>query len=287
MLNRLLLAGLIATLAIANAEEAPVFTEKTIALEIDQIKRQIEDEEKLWAEEKAREEESEKRRKERMTELESEKIALRSSVSQLEGDIQSTVRKIEGLKNKKVGLEARIKVLGDAVLAQVEPFEKEIAKTIPYQYEQRISGVKLVGLDLRQDKISPEEGFSRLMASYRKELQMASDAELYSGDVELQSGEKVSVKYIRVGKQFLAYSSPTGAHVGVLRRKSPGVWEWVREDQLDFDSRQALRDAIATSEGKAVPGFVEIPFWASDFAMDSGEMPASPVAETKAEEIKQ
>ena len=275
---RLYLLPLLA-LSLLWANEKMPLTKKSIELEIAEIKRQIEEEEKIWAEEKAREEEAEKRRTTRLEEFRAERSDLKTSLSSVENKIQASIQKIESLKNSRKAWENRFKVLEGSVLEQAEEFAKYIIATIPHTKTKRVEAVQLVVRDLRQGKISPEEGYSRLFAAYAKEHRLASEAELFSGEVSLQSGEKIAVKYIRVGKQLLAYSSPTGANVGILRKKNNTEWVWVREDELDFDSRQAIRNAVAVAEGKAVPGFVELPFWLSDFQQEATPSTPAPAEE--------
>jgi hypothetical protein len=262
-------------IAVGHSQEPLPMTKKSLEMEIEEIKKRIAEEENLWAEEKSEASKAEDRRKARLDEFRVEKQKLIQTVGSLEEEIQKAVSKIETHKNQKIALERNFDVLSQSILSETKFFAEAIQTTIPYQKDKRIENIKMIERDLFQDKVSAEEGFSRLFAAYAKELTLASDAEMYSGEVEAEGGNKIAVKFIRVGKQVMAYSSPTGSHLGILRPKSPEEWVWVTHNDLDFDSRKAIRDAIAIAEGKAPPGFAELPFWLADFANDYAQIEAA------------
>ena len=237
---------------------------------VEQVRQEIAQEEKLWAEEKGREQEAEKRRQERYASFSKEKQELQQAIAVAEQQIAGHLSKIESMSGQKSSMEREFKGYSAALLEQSNAFGKWLETSYPWQLEKRLEASNLVSSDLRQEKISPEEAFARLWALYGKEIAMASEAEVFSGENPLSKTSQVQVKFIRVGKQFLAYSDPTGARMGWYRPSKEG-WRWISEEQMDFSTRNAVRNAVAIAEGKAVPGFAPVPVWLEDLALAEAE----------------
>jgi hypothetical protein len=264
-----------ATLLVSSlwAQDVQVRTVQSLNMEIERVRKAIAEEEKSWAEEKAREAEAEQQRQQRFKEFEREKQEVNVSVSALDQRILSAAQRIQYFKNAKLSQEQHLKVLGGKILEHTLSLSEALKASIPFQLDKRLEAVNLLALDLRQNTATPEEAFGRLLASFQKEIRMSQDAELFTGDISLQSGEKMAVKYIRAGKHIYAYSSGTGAQVGIMRKTMDRGWVWVKEDQMDFETRNAVRNAVAIAEGKAVPGFAVLPFWIQDFRRPGAAAP--------------
>jgi len=266
--KRLIPTGLISLfllgcLTIATAAEMPK-TMSSVKAEIEQVKAQIAEEEKLWAEERNREVEAEKRRTERYEDFKKEKQELKRAIQKTETDIEQAMAKIENLKYRKTGLENEFDSYVRELLALSTALEDRLNSSFPYRKDKRIESVALLSSDLRQQKISPEEGFVRLWSLYQQEQTMAAEAEVFSGDIKTAEGQDVSVKYVRVGKQLMAYADAPGTHLGWLK-KNGDEWVWMDEKAMEYEMRQAIRDMVAVAEGKAPPGFVSVPLWLTGF----------------------
>lgn len=233
-----------------------------LEIQIERVRKAIAEEEKSWAEEKTQEEQAQKKRKERYDSFSKEKQELQSSIAHVEAQINERMAHVDVLKNRDANLNSQIRFLRGVILEQAREFESLIQKGFPYRIEKRLETARLLIDDLAKERISPEEGFNRLWVLYTTEHNLASDAEIYSGTVQI-ANQTVAVKYMRVGKQILAYTTPTGDKLGILVAQKDGQYDWLREDRMDYRTRTSLRDAMAVAEGKAVPGFVEFPFWGS------------------------
>lgn len=251
----------------AHSQEANTRIAK-MKLEIEKVKKEMATEEKEWAEEKAREVEGEKRRREHYDSFNQEKQGVQSGIQQIEDQIQQRMDQLEKLKMKTENLERQVQFLRTVVLDEVRDYQQLVQNGFPYRQEKRMETVQLLLDDLIKEKVSPEEGFNRLWVSYESEHNAASDAEVFSGQMNLPEGKTIAVKYLRVGKQVLAYITPAGDKMGVLVPKDSNQYDWVREDQLNFDLRSTVRHALAVAEGKAIPGFVAFPFWPQSFTRD-------------------
>lgn len=239
-------------------------TIEEIKTKIVKLKEEIAQEEKLWAKEKNRENEDEKNRQKRYDDFLTEKQVINVAIKKTEQDIKVAMLKIENLKNQKKSLENEFKLFSNEILELSNLLSERLNKSFVYQREKRIDDVSTLSSDLRQEKIAAEEGFSRLWALYAKEWKMASEAEIFSGDIQTTDGKDVSVKYVRVGKQIMAYSDASGSYIGWLR-KTGDDWVWLDQKVLSYEARQAVRNVVAVAEGKATPGFVNIPIWLDEF----------------------
>jgi len=83
-----------------------------LKIQIEKAKKEIASEEKIWAEEKSREVEGEKRRRERYDSFNEEKIEVSNGIKELEVQIQERMDQIERLKMKSENLERQIKFFG-------------------------------------------------------------------------------------------------------------------------------------------------------------------------------
>lgn len=262
----LALTGLWANALAADASVPadPKMRKSELQMQIEKTRKSIAEEEKSWAEEKGREEEAEKKRRERYESFTKEKQAMADAIAQLDVQIGERMAHAEALKGRDANLSAQVKFLRGVMLEHARQFETSIQNGFPYRLDKRLETARLLIDDLAKERISPEEGFNRLWVLYTTEHNLASDAEIYSGTVQI-GNQTVPVKYMRVGKQILAYTTPAGEKLGILVPVGEGKYDWLREDRMDYRTRTSLRDAIAVAEGKAVPGFVDFPFWATAF----------------------
>ncbi len=244
----------------ATVAEAQMLIEKT--------KQEIAEEEKSWSEETAREKEAETRRKKRFSDFNQDKLRLQQSLADQEQTLKGLLAKMEGHQLRTKELEARFRQLNLAIGGQAKLLRADLALGLPYQLEKREESLDLLVRDIAGGEISPEEAFNRLWVFYQNQSRMAQEAEVYSGDFNEEGGDPVQVKYLRVGRQCLAFTSLDGNKLGILKKTGPGQYQWVRENDLDYSARQAIKEAIATAEGQRVPGFVPLPLWRESFASD-------------------
>ncbi|HSQ43097.1 MAG TPA: DUF3450 family protein [Fibrobacteraceae bacterium] len=245
------------------AAESPVINLKLSELRIqtEKVKKDIQEEEKSWAEEQSRETEAEKKRKERYEAYTQERIEMQKSLETLDQQIQERMDQVEEIKTRSSNMDGQVLFLRSVILSECRGYADLVANGFPYRAEKRTESIQLLIDDLAKDRISPEEGFNRLWVLYQAEQTAASEGEIYSGQMDAGNGQTFAVKYMRVGKQALAYMSPAGDRLGILIKGKDGKWDWMRENAMDLDMRTRVRNAIAVAEGKAVPGFVPFPFW--------------------------
>jgi len=174
---------------------------------------------------------------------------------------------MEAHQFKERELQAHFKQLGLVLSAKARELRAALAPGLPYRLDKRLESLDLLVRDIEGGNISPEEAMNRLWTIEQTERRLAQEAEVYTGDFSEDAGEPVQVKYLRIGKQLLAFSSLDGSRLGILKPLAPPAvgYVWVREKELDHATRQALKQALATAEGKALPGFVGLPIWRTAF----------------------
>jgi hypothetical protein len=265
---------IIATMAVAVAaafaagEAAPSAAGPATAAEarmlIERTKQEVAQEEKTWSEETAREKEAESRRRRRFSEFSQDRVRLQQTLAEQEGKLKAAMAKLETHQYRDRELRSRFRQLGQALAARAKELRASLAKGLPYRLDKRLESLDLLVRDIEGGNISPEEALNRLWTMEQNERRLAQEAEVYSGDFAEDAGDPIQVKYLRVGKQMLAFSSMDGSKLGIMRRDSAG-YAWVREKDLDREARHALKQAIETAEGKSVPGFVPMPVWKQAF----------------------
>ena len=236
---------------------------------IEKTRQDIAQEEKLWADELAREKTAEAKRRQRYAEFNTDKQRLQSALAEEEAKLKSLLSKMEAHQGRDKELTLRFAALTRAVGVEATRLKTAMAPGLPYRMDKRLETLDLLARDVESENISPEEALNRLWAVYQNERRLAQESELYSGEFDLGNGaDPIQVKYLRLGRQVLAFSSLDGAKLGILvpmSQNSITRYVWKREGDMDFASRQALKQAIATAEGKSVPGFVPVPVWKMAF----------------------
>ncbi len=235
-------------------------------MQIEKTRQDIAQEEKLWADELTREKAAEIKRKERYAEFDKDKQRLQNSLAEEENKLKGLLAKSESHQLRDKELAARFAALNAAVGREAGTLRASMARGIPYRLDKRLDALDLLMRDIEGSGISPEEAMNRLWVVYQNERRMAQEAEVYSGDFSAEEGtDPIQVKFLRVGRQFLAFSSLDETKLGILIPRGKG-YVWVREKDLKYAERQAIKQAIATAEGKSVPGFVPVPVWKQSFA---------------------
>ncbi len=305
------LAILAFSVALAAGESAPAAAEPSTPAEarmlIERAKQDIAQEEKTWSEETAREKEAESRRRQRFSEFSQDRLRLQQTIAEQEEKLKASLAKMESHQFRDRELQARVKQLAVVIAAKAKELRAAMAPGLPFNMDKRLERLDLLVRDVDGGNISPEEAMNRLWTIEQSERRLAQEAEVYTGDFIDEAADPsghadpIQVKYLRVGKQLLAFSSLDGARLGMLRLLPPPSLDslsprqalmaaagggakpryvWVREKDMDRETRQAIKNAIATAEGKALPGFVPVPVWKNAFAssdiLTAGVTPVSP-----------
>lgn len=229
-----------------------------LTAEIEKLKNSIAEEERSWAEEKQQEKQKEEKRQERYQNYKKEKLDLESSLAGLDVSIQKEVAELEALKNKEGEYQFYFRQIQDRLLSLISTVAGNIDASFSFQKDKRLEVIKLLKEDLESDRISFEEAFNRLLVICEKEIRLGEDSEVFSGDFPEKNGNVIEGKYLRLGKQILLFTSPDGKKLALLDGNSGKDAVWIRESEMDMDTRKNIRRAIATADDKALPGFIPV-----------------------------
>jgi len=234
---------------------------------VERLKHEIAQEEKSWSEETTHEKEAIEKRKKKMVDFTQDRIKLQQSIAEQEQKLKESLAKMEAHQLKEKELNYRFNQLSQCLGNKAGEVKLIMAKGIPYRLDKRVEALSLLIRDIQGSNISTEEALNRLWTIEQNERRLAQEAEVYSGDFTEGAGEPVQVKYLRIGKQLLTFSSLDGSKLGLLRPETAPAqgFIWVRESEMNYETRQALKQAIATAEGKSLPGFVPMPIWKASF----------------------
>ena len=233
-----------------------------LKLKISSLKKQVEEENKEWSEEKDIAKKNEEKRKLQYDGLLNEKQDLIKNIETLDKKIEIKLADINKAKRKAAFAKSQIEALQSVVRRQVANLEKEVEKSFDFQLAQRKERVKLILFDIDNGKVSPEEAINRLWDVYKSEHQLASEAELFTGMKMNERNQKEPVKYLRLGKQIMMFKSDNDLNVGILVKQDSG-YQWLGNRDLTFEQRSAVKTAVETAEGKKDPKFVNVPIWLS------------------------
>lgn len=194
------------------------------------------------------------RRRYELTRAASDKDSLDILIRERRTKLQSTERRI-----KETNL--RFKSINKSIKKKALEFKRMIQDGFPFEKEKRISPLELLIRDIDQGDIGPEEAFNRLWIICNAEQQFGTQCEIASPEVTLPQGQTIPVKMLRIGKQFLAYTSVDEDRYGLLKisiNNTKRSYKWVHSN-LDFKVRRAIKAAIEIKEGKRPPGLVVLP----------------------------
>ncbi len=253
----------------ATVTEAEIFIEK--------VKAEISKEEELWAKEKQSSQESEIVRNDRYAAFFSEKQKLSESIEKVESDIEKELANVENLKRQEAEFESRFKSLQSLMLQAAQVYQSKVDNAFPAQIDKRKKSAGLLVRDLKSGSISVEEAFNRLWILYLNEEQLAQEAEVFSGTHP--KGGATDVKFLRIGKQILLFASKDGQDVGYLAPNGNN-WEWVYQDKMTLEDREAIRKSVSIAEGTQPPQFAQVPIPKTLFSNQSGSE-TKPVTQEK------
>ncbi len=261
-----LLSLMLTVAEIAPAGSTEPATAAESKLTIERLKQEIAQEEKAWAEETSREKAAEERRRKRHEEFTQDRMEMQKTIAGQDERMKEMMAKLEALGLREKELQTHFQALNNVVARESQILMPSMDTEIPYRIDKRKESLALLNRDIEGGQISPEEAVNRIWTFLQNERRLAQEAEVFSGDLLLEgAAEAIQVKYLRLGKQILAYASLDGTHLGILKSipadSQKVQYGWMRENEMDHQTRKTIKDALATAEGISVPGFVPIPIW--------------------------
>ncbi len=226
---------------------------KKIDVDISQTDSMSQMEQKRFTLLKQRHEADGARRNDELTKLSDE-------LNVVKRDIQSEIQKQQSLDVRMKNRKSYTKFLTTQLGALCDKVEAEIQKSIPEKKDLRLERVAVLKRDLETMNANPEEGFARLRSIIAEEIRFGDEVSITTTSVIRLDGEVVNVKMLRIGNQWMIYVDDDEKKYGILKRVSSkeGVTFTWKED-VDFQEREMIRNAIDVKLAKKAPSIVNLP----------------------------
>jgi predicted RNase H-like nuclease (RuvC/YqgF family) len=193
----------------------------------------------------------------RQTEIED----LKGKLSELSAEMQRERNSVSFSQTQIDNVEATRKALGSQMASHCRKLEVFIKSSLPWDSESRIERVATLCRDLENGSSGAEEGFSRLKAMYAEEIRFGDEVQVSNRPITRNDGEVVNASVLRIGNQWIVYQDDAGHLFGVLNRKigSDGIYEYAWKEDLSFEERQAIKNAIDVKLSRKPPQMVKLP----------------------------
>ncbi|MDR3000162.1 MAG: DUF3450 domain-containing protein [Fibromonadaceae bacterium] len=191
----------------------------------------------------------------------------RSEIEQLNqkfSEISIEIRREKAaIANSQIQVEnvnATRKALVAQLLTHCRRLEDFIKTSLPWDTETRLERISVLCRDLENSSATAEEGFSRLRAIYTEEIRFGDEVQISNRAITRNNGELINANVLRIGNQWIVYQDDAGFLYGVLNRKiKDGKYEYIWKEDLSFEERQAVKNAIDVKLSRKPPQLVKLP----------------------------
>lgn len=180
------------------------------------------------------------------------------------------------LENKYQGQERahnlRLERLNELLLKEVIVLENLVQRSIPIDLDKRLERVVALRRDLEKKTASPEEALSRVKALYKEEIRFGDEVSIKRTSVNRKDGLLINVEMLRMGNVWAAYMDDEGKYFGVYNRTTtPEGYSWDWNEELSFEERKSVRNAIEVRAARQAPQLVLIPLSTKSIESNSQE----------------
>jgi hypothetical protein len=186
---------------------------------------------------------------------------LKGKLSEISAEMQRERNSLSFSQTQIDNAEATRKALGSQLASHCRRLEVFIKGSLPWDSESRLERVAALCRDLENGNATAEEGFSRLKAVYAEEIRFGDEVQVSSRPIIRNDGEIVNASVLRIGNQWIVYQDDAGHLFGVLNRKiaGDGIYEYAWKEDLSFEERQAIKNAIDVKLSRKPPQMVKLP----------------------------
>jgi len=233
---------------------------KKINVQIAQTDSVAKAEKKFFAEQQARQKADLERRHGEIEQLNQKLSELSAEMKKEKGSIANSQIQIENINATRKALTAQ-------VATHCRKLEGFIKTSLPWDTEIRLERTSALCQDLESGTATAEEGFARLRAIYAEETRFGDEVQMSTRAITRNNGDIVNASVLRIGNQWIVYQDDAGLLYGVLNRKKnrEGKYEYVWKEDLSFEERQAVKNAIDVKLSRKPPQMVVLPLSLSIF----------------------
>ena len=136
--------------------------------------------------------------------------------------------------------------------SMADALEKFVVLDLPFQQEERITGVLQLKQRLNDPGLSVAARFRLLLEAYQLEQAYGGSIEAWRGPLQFE-GETLSVEYLRVGRVALYFQSLDGETTGYWDRAAQA---WVA---LDAKYNRPVSQALRVARNLVAPQLLQLP----------------------------
>jgi predicted RNase H-like nuclease (RuvC/YqgF family) len=186
---------------------------------------------------------------------------LKGKLSELSAEMQRERNSVSSSQTQIDNVEAIRKALSSQLASHCRRLEVFIKSSLPWDSESRLERVATLCRDLENGSALAEEGFSRLRAIYAEEIRFGDEVQVSNRPITRNDGEIVNASVLRIGNQWIVYQDDAGHLFGENKKKigSDGVYEYAWKEDLSFEERQAIKNAIDVKLSRKPPQMVKLP----------------------------
>jgi hypothetical protein len=260
MKSRIMGALLVVGTLYAQSEVDLRLKKEQLEADIRKIDRNIISTDSLATLESERFEAKKSRQVETIAQKKSELDTLSDQLRDIQVQIGREGFKQSRFKMKTENLNSQLGATALAISKKAAEVASLVESGLPWDLESRVSRVRALKRDLEVGTATAEEGTSRLSAMVREEIKFNDEVVLNERSITRNNGELVNVQMLRMGNVWMVYMDATGQMYGRLIKKTsdqgPG-YAWVED--LDFNQRKAVREAIEIKMAKRAPELILLP----------------------------
>lgn len=256
VLSVLLLVGAV----MAQTEVELRLEKEKLEAAIRKIDRNVISTDSLTQLEATRFEEKKARQAESVAQKKAELDTLSEQLVQLQSQIRSEAYKQSSYKMKTENIVMQFEATAQRLSVKAGEVAAIIEQGIPWDLESRVARVTALKRDLEVGTATAEEGASRLAAILREEIKFSDEIALAERSITRNNGELINVNMLRLGNVWMVYMDAAGLNYGRLsKKKSADGIEYVWDEELSFEERKAVREAIEIKMAKRAPELILLP----------------------------
>jgi predicted RNase H-like nuclease (RuvC/YqgF family) len=243
-------------------QKAALLAEKSgIESDIKKINTQIAQTDSIAKEEQKNALEQRSRQKADIERRQGEIEKLNQKLNELHAEIRRERNSITNFQTQIENISATRKALIAGLTVYCRKLENFIKTGLPWDTEVRQERTAALCQDLENSTATAEEGFSRLRAIYTEEIRFGDEVQISSRAITRNNGEIVNANVLRIGNQWIVYQDDSGLLYGVLNKKrnKDGKYEYIWKENLSFEERQAVKNAIDVKLSRKPPQMVVLP----------------------------
>lgn len=175
-------------------------------------------------------------------------------------ELNKEIRLENKYQSQEKAYDLRLKSLNRQILKEVIVLEGLVQKSIPIDLEKRLERIVALRRDLEKKTASPEEALARVKALYKEEIRFGDEVSIKRTSINRKDGLLINVEMLRMGNVWAAYMDDDAKYFAIYNRTTTSEgysWEW--NENLNFEERKSVRNAIEVRAARQAPQLVLIP----------------------------